>query len=142
MKRFISIVATLATVLITVPFTAVPAAQAGGSLTWTDISAQLSERNNRPIWAMAYANGSWFYTDGHDLWNGGQAYRYDGATQVNMTADLRNAGINRVDEIVSDGADTAIFLQDIVRLDDTLRIVVDKNGTLYNATNVIRGAFS
>lgn len=140
MKRFLSLIATVATILTSVPLAGIPTAQAGGSLwNWTDISAQLTERQNRPIWAMAYGDDAWFYTDGQNLWNGGQAYRYDGTTQVNITSDIRNAGLDRVDDIVSDGSDTVVFLQDVVRLDNGFRIAVNKNGTYYNVTDIVRG---
>lgn len=110
-----------------------------GAWTWTDVSDYVSNRTNRPIWAIAHANSGWFYTDGQNLWNGGQVYRFDGNTNVTVTNDVRNAGLDRVDDIVSDGADTALFLQDVVRTDNQFRIVVNKNGTYYNATDIVRG---
>jgi hypothetical protein len=140
-KRFFS---TLLVLAMALSFATVPAAQADtftGPWTWTDISGQLTERNNRPVWASAYANGNWFYTDGQDLWNGGQAYRYDGYTQINITTDVRNAGVNRVDDIVSDGQ-TILFLQDVVRLDNQLKAVTYRNGQYVNVTNTLRNALN
>lgn len=139
MKRFIAIFMAVATALplVNVPLTR--AATVTGPWTWTDLSAQLTERNNRPIWAMANANGSWFYTDGQDLWNGGQVYRYDGSTQVNITSDVRNAGVSRVDDVVSDGQ-TVLFLQNIVRMDNQLTVVGYQNGQYLNVTSNVRNA--
>lgn len=115
---------------------------ATGPWNWTDISSQLTVRSNRPIWAIAHSNQGWFYTDGQDLWNGGQVYRFDGQTQVNITNDVRNAGISRVDDIVSDNADTVLFLQDVVRLDNTVKVIVYKNGAYTNRTSVIQNSLA
>src|SRR3989344_5233276 len=138
------IFAILMTISMALPLGNVPFAQAEtitGPWTWTDISGQLTERHNRPIWASAYANGNWFYTDGQDLWSGGQVYRYDGFTQVNITTDVRVTGVNRVDDIVSDGQ-TVLFLQDVVRLDNQLKAVAYRNGQYINITNAVRGALN
>jgi len=108
-------------------------------LNWTDISDQLTVRTNRPVWAMTYANGNWFYTDGQDLWNGGQVYRYDGSTQVNITTDVRNAGISRVDDIVTDGTNV-IFFKDIFRLDNAVEAVRYRDGSYSNITSLIRSS--
>lgn len=141
MKRFLS---SVLGVLMTLPaaFLAPAAAIADGSATtgswvWTDISNQLTVRTNRPAWAVAYANSNWFYTDGQDLWNGGQVYRYDGYTQINITHDVRNAGLARVDDIVSDG-ETILFLQDVVRSDNQLSVVTYRNGQYTNITSQVR----
>ncbi len=113
---------------------------ATGSWQWQDISGQLTTRTNRPIWAMAYANGNWFYTDGQDLNHGGQVYRFDGQTQVNITNDVRNAGMNRIDDIVSDHSNTVLFLQDVVRYDNQLKVVSYQNGTYSNRTSQFQNA--
>ena len=140
MKRFFSFFVVLATMISALPIGNIPVAQAeDSSWQWSDISDYLSYRNNRPIWAMAHANSGWYFTDGLDLWNGGQVYRFDGTTSVTMTTDVRNAGLNRVDDIVSDGADTVVFLQDVVRYDRQFKIVVNKNGSYFNVTELIRG---
>jgi hypothetical protein len=141
MKR---IIAVFMTVLTALPLANVPMARAEsvtGPWTWTDISGQLTERNNRPMWAVAYANGSWFYTDGQDLWSGGQVYRYDGTTQINITSDVRNNGVNRVDDIVSDGQ-TVLFLQDVVRQDDAVKVTAYKNGQYLNITSTVQNALN
>lgn len=141
MKRFI---ASVLGVLMAAPtaFLAPAAAIADGVATtgpwvWTDLSSQLTHRTNRPVWAVAYAGGSWFYTDGQDLWNGGQVYRYDGSTQINITTDVRNAGLARVDDIVTDG-ETTLFLQDVVRLDNQLSVVAYRYGQYTNITSQVR----
>ena len=136
LKRFVAVF-TMASVglMLTVPVVADT-----NSFSWSEISGQLTTRTNRPVWAMAYANGNWFYTDGQDLWNGGQAYRYDGATQVNITTDLRNAGINRVDDIVSDGQNTW-FLQNVAQKNNSF-IVVSYNGNYTNISSTLRSYFN
>lgn len=140
MKRFLSslVIALLAIAIAPIQALAADTATTG-AWTWTDISSYASNRTNRPIWAMAHTNSGWFYTDGQNLWNSGQIYRFDGSTNVTVTNDVRSAGLDRVDDIVSDGADTVLFLQDVVRMDNQFRIVVNKNGTYYNATDVVRG---
>lgn len=139
MKRFLAIFMAVVTVLPTANIPFAHAETTTGPWTWTDLSSQLTERTNRPIWAMAYANGSWFYTDGLNLWNGGQVYRYDGSTQINITNDVRNAGVERVDDIVSDGS-SVLFLQDVVRQDNQLKIVSYRNGQYLNITTTVRNA--
>lgn len=136
MKRFLS---SLVFALIAIGASPLIAAAANADWSWSDLSSYLSVRDNRPVWAMAHTNAGWHLTDGQNLWSGGQVYRFDGSTSVNITTDIRNAGIDRVDDIVSDNADTTIFLQDVVRLDNKFRIVVNKNGTFYNATDIVRG---
>jgi hypothetical protein len=141
MKRFI---ATLTIIAMSFPLLGTPVAHADsvtGPWTWTDLSGQLTERSNRPIWAAGYANGSWFYTDGQNLWNGGQVYRYDGATQINITLDVRNAGIERVDDIVTDGQ-SVLFLQDIVRMDNQLKVAAYRNGQYLNITSTVRNVLN
>ncbi len=118
------------------------ASAATGPWSWHDISGQLTEQNNRPVWAVAHDNDGWFYTDGQNLWNGGQVYRYDGSTQVNVTNDVRSAGIDRVDDIVTDNAGTVLFLQDVVRLDNTLRVVAYRNGSYTNVTSNVRNVLN
>ncbi len=120
---------------------AMPTKAASNPLTWTNLSSQLSVRTNRPVWAMAYANNSWFYTDGQDLWNGGQVYRYDGYTQFNITLDVRNAGLSRVDDIVSDGQ-SVLFLKNIAPRNNQFEVVKYQYGSYTNFTGVLRNAFT
>lgn len=142
MKRFFSSLAIAIFAIMSTPVTTFAAEIPSNTWSWSDISSQLSQRNNRPVWAMAYGDNAWFYTDGQNLWNGGQAYRFDGSIQTNITAQVRNAGMDRVDDIVSDNASTVLFLQDVVRFDNQFRIVVFKNGSSYNATDAVRKAFA
>lgn len=116
-------------------------AQAQTGYIWTDISAQLTERQNRPVWAIARAGSYWFYTDGQDLWNGGQVYRYDGTTQVNITLDIRNAGLSRVDDIVSDGS-SVLFLKNVVRLDNSFEILKWNGSSYVGVGSYIRNSFA
>lgn len=138
MKRFLSTILMAAMALTLIPAFPETATAATGPWSWSDVSDYVTYRTNRPVWAIAHTNDGWFYTDGLDLWNGGQVYRFDGTTNVTVTMDVRNAGLSRVDDIVSDGADTVLFLQDVVRNDNNLRVVVNKNGTYYNITSVVR----
>lgn len=134
-KLLLSVAAFVAVASIAMP------ASAAMTFNWTDLSNQLTTRTNRPIWAMTYAQGNWFYTDGQDLWNGGQVYRYDGYTQTNITTEVRNAGISRVDDIVSDGQ-TAMFMQDIAPRSNIAQAVTYNASTGYrNITSNIRNAF-
>lgn len=80
---------------------------------WTDISSNLSPRQNRPVWAMAYGNPYWYFTDGQELYTGGHVWRTDGAWSVDITNEVRKAGLNRVDDIVSDGK-TVVYLKNVV----------------------------
>ena len=118
------------------------ASAATGPWSWRDISGQLTEQSNRPVWAVAHSEDGWFYTDGQNLWNGGQVYRYDGSTQVNITNDVRNAGLDRADDIVTDGSGSVLFLQDVVRLDNQFRIISLQNGSYTNITTTIRNYLS
>ncbi|MEO5927616.1 MAG: hypothetical protein ABIO72_02850 [Patescibacteria group bacterium] len=132
-KALLSFAAIVAALSMALP------TNAATSLNWTDLSSQLTTRTNRPVWAMAYANGNWFYTDGQELWNGGQVYRYDGTTQTNITTDVRNAGISRVDDIVTDGMNV-IFFKNIFRLDNSIEAVRYNSGSYSNVSTQIRSA--
>jgi hypothetical protein len=130
-KLLLSVLVFVAATVVALP------THAATTFNWTDLSSQLAARTNRPVWAMAYANGNWFYTDGLDLWNGGQVYRYDGATQTNITVDVRNTGISRVDDIVSDGQ-SVLFLQNVATKSNILVAVRYSNGTYTNLTSILR----
>src|SRR5689334_11081532 len=132
-KALFSFAALLVMTLMAVPVSAAT------TFNWTDLSSQLTVRTNRPVWAMAYANGNWFYTDGQDLWNGGQVYRYNGTTQTNITVAVRNAGISRVDDIVSDGSNV-VFLKNVFRLDNQVEALRYRDGSYTNVTSWIRAA--
>ncbi len=102
---FIS-VAIAAVFAVSLPATAVAATS---PWTWTDISSQVSVRKNRPVWAMAYVKPYWYFTDGQTLAKTGRVWRTDGWTSKDITKDVKNAGLTRVDNIVSDGA-TVFFI--------------------------------
>ena len=136
------LVTSLFAAIAALSFALVPTAQAATNpWTWSDISGQLSYTNNRPVWAMAYASPYWFYTDGLDLWNGGQVYRYDGSTQVNITRNVRDAGISRVDDIVSDGQ-SVLFLKGVVARNNQFEVVKYQNGSYTNLTSTVRSSFA
>lgn len=132
------LITSLFAAITVLSFAFVPAASAATNpWSWSDISGQLSYTNNRPVWAMAYASPYWFYTDGLDLWNGGQVYRYDGSTQVNITTDVRNAGLSRVDDIVSDGQ-SVLFLKGVVARNNQFEAVRYQSGSYTNVTTSLR----
>ncbi|MFZ2804303.1 MAG: hypothetical protein WA001_03695 [Patescibacteria group bacterium] len=121
---------------------AIPAIADAGPYHWTDISSKLTIRRNRPIWAMAYANGNWFYSDGENFNANGQVYRSNGTTQVNITQDLRNALMSRVDDIVSDGQ-SVIFLQDMApRNNQFTAIEYYPDGSYANVTSALRNVLA
>ncbi|OGL73419.1 hypothetical protein A3E39_03615 [Candidatus Uhrbacteria bacterium RIFCSPHIGHO2_12_FULL_60_25] len=138
MKRFLFNLVAM-TVAMTLWSPQVAVAQTG--YTWTDISGQLTERQNRPVWAVARAGSYWFYTDGQDLWNGGQVYRYDGSTQVNITSDVRNAGLTRIDDIVSDGQ-SVLFLKNVVRRDNSFEILKWNSSGYIGVGSYVRNTFA
>ncbi len=140
LRRFLTTAALVAVVLATAFGTVQPAA-ASSTLNWTDISSQVTYQTNRPVWAMAYANGSWFYTDGLDLWNGGQVYQSNGYTMSNITLNVRNAGLSRVDDIVSDGQ-TILFLKGVVANNNAFEAVAFQNGYYNNVTSQLRQGFN
>lgn len=112
-------------------------------LTWTDISNQVQYRTNRPVWASAYANGYWYFTDGQELWSGGQVYRTNGTNVTNITNQIRNAGLSRVDDIVSDG-ESVLFIYGtaIGNGNSYFSIVKYQNGSYTNQTANIRSALN
>ena len=99
-----------------------------GPWQWNDISDKLSVRENRPVWASAYAHPYWFLTDGQELYTGGHVWKTDGAIVTDITAEVRNAGLNRVDDIVSDGQ-TIMFLKNVVSNTKNFEILTYKDGT-------------
>jgi hypothetical protein len=95
----------------------VPKTHAGGSVwSWTDISNKIAERQNRPIWAITRGEPYWYFTDGQELYSGGHVWRTDGTYIADITVEVRNAGLTRVDDIVSDGS-TVLFLKNITNRD-------------------------
>jgi hypothetical protein len=107
---------------------------ATGPWSWHDISSRVTYQTQRPIWAAAWSEDGWFYTDGLNLWSGGQVYWFDGQTSSMVTLDVRNANVERVDDMVSDRAGTVLFLQDVVRCNNTVRSVFDSNEGISSIT--------
>ncbi|MBD3281752.1 hypothetical protein GF391_03320 [Candidatus Uhrbacteria bacterium] len=101
-------------VMLTLSFVAVATSASAntGPWQWTDISENLGARENRPVWASAYAHPYWYLTDGQELYTGGHVWKTDGAIMEDITVEVRNAGLNRVDDIVTDGQ-TVIYLKSI-----------------------------
>lgn len=120
-------IATLAIVSLTamVPQSALAAT---GPWQWSDISDKLTARENRPVWAMAYASPYWYMTDGQDLYSGGHVWKTDGAIVSDITSEVRTAGLSRVDDIVSDGQ-TIIFLKNVVSGTRNFEALSLKGGT-------------
>jgi len=120
-------IATLAIVSLTamVPQSALAAT---GPWQWSDISDKLTARENRPVWAMARAESYWYLTDGQDLAAGGHVWRTDGSVMDDITAQVRNAGLSRVDDIISDGQ-MVIFLKNVVSNSRNYEALSLKGGT-------------
>lgn len=117
-----------------------PAASAStGPWTWTDLSSQIAERQSRPVWASAFSSPYWFFTDGQDLYSGGHVWKTDGSSVSDITLDVRNAGLSRVDDIVSDGQ-TILFLKNVTSRNHSFE-VVSYNGSYVNRTSVLRSMF-
>jgi len=134
--RFSAVLALVASMVIS----ATPAL-AGGGYDWTDISDKIAERTNRPVWAMAYASPYWYLTDGQELWSGGHVWRTEGTTMADITTDVRNAGISRVDDIVSDGQ-TVLFLKNVVAANNNFEAVRAMNDNYQNVTSNLRQTFA
>lgn len=78
---------------------------------------------------MAQAGGAWYFTDGLDFAKGGHVWRTNGTTSSDITDRIRGAGLNRVDDIVSNGT-VALFLQDVAAANNSFGIV-SYDGTSY-----------
>lgn len=143
MKRLFSFFLIVVLLLNTFLPMQVKAQSITGPWTWTDISSQITHRTNRPLWAIGYASGSWFYTDGLiPIGSLGQVYRYDGFIQTNITEDIVTAGLTRVDDIVTDGQ-TVLFLQGVVSWSNyLLGIVAYQNGHYVNVTEAVKSVLA
>ncbi len=119
--------------------TMMPASAATGPWSWNDISDKIADRQNRPIWASVYASPYWYLTDGQDLWNGGHVWKTDGNYLTDITVEVRNAGISRVDDILSDGQ-TILFLKNIVARNNNFEVLAF-NGNYDNKTSYLRQYF-
>jgi archaellum component FlaF (FlaF/FlaG flagellin family) len=99
-----------------------------GPWQWSDISDKLSVRTNRPVWASAFAHPYWYLTDGQELYTGGHIWKTDGSVMTDITAEVRSAGLNRVDDIVTDGQ-TIMFLKNVVSKTNNYEVLTYKDGT-------------
>ena len=107
---------------------AVSAQAATGPWNWTDMSDSLTVRKNRPVWSIGRAEPYWYMTDGQELYTGGHVWKTDGAIVSDITADIRTAGLNRVDDMVSDGQ-TVLFLKNIASANRNFEVLAYNNGT-------------
>lgn len=119
----------------------IPSSAATGPWNWKDVSDQIPLRSNRPIWAIAYASRAWFYTDGQDLAKTGHVWRTDGKTSREITAEIRSAGLSRVDDIVSDGI-TVLFLKNHARQNRSLEVLALNNMGYSHRTAEFRAILS
>ena len=99
-----------------------------GPWQWSDISDKLSTTANRPVWASAFAHPYWYLTDGQELYTGGHVWKTDGSVMTDITTEVRNAGLNRVDDIVTDGQ-TIMFLKNVVSNTNNYEVLTYKDGT-------------
>ncbi|MFA6446732.1 MAG: hypothetical protein WCW31_00555 [Patescibacteria group bacterium] len=77
----------------------VGASAATTDLSWQDISNQLQARQNRPVWAVAYANSAYLMTDGQDITSGGHVWRMENGKISDISQEVCQAGLSRVDSI-------------------------------------------
>ncbi|MBU0540257.1 hypothetical protein KKF59_00270 [Patescibacteria group bacterium] len=133
MKRLYPIFFAFFGVMLALP------AVAANPLSWTDLSDKLAVRSNRTVWAMAY-NNNLYYTDGLDLWNGGQVYRKEQHGVVNITSEVRSAGLSRVDDIVTDGQ-SVLFLKNPDLRNNQFEVLKYRSGIYTNVTSAWRSSF-
>jgi len=105
---------------------------------WVDVSDKLTVRRDRPVWAIARAEKYWYLTDGQDLRTGGHVWRTTGSNMSDVTKEVRNAGLNRVDDLVSDGQ-TVLLLSRVMAADASFEVVAQA-GALTNLTLMLRQA--
>lgn len=137
MKRLSSICLALFGIML-----AIQPAAAAKPLNWTDLSDQVAVQTNRTVWAMAYNDNldNLYYTDGLDLWNGGQVYRKEQHQVVNITLEVRSAGLSRVDDIVTDGR-SVLFLKNPNLRNNQFEVLKYRRGIYTNVTSAWRSAF-
>jgi len=136
MKHTLYRAIAIATITASAVFSALSPALAQGNWSWTDISDKIAERQNRPVWAMAYASPYWYFTDGQDLYSGGHVWKTEGTAMSDMTSDVRNAGISRVDDIVTDGT-TVLFLKNITPRNNSIEVLA-YNGSFTSLTSRVQ----
>ena len=116
------------------------AVSAQSSWRWTDISKKIGVRQNRPVWAVAEARGYLFITDGLAFVKGGKVKRLNGSSGTDLTRSLRDVGLTRVDDIVSDGK-TVLFLKNVTARDTTFEVVSFNGKQFLNHTDRLRAWF-
>jgi len=94
-----------------------------GDWQWQDVSDKLPARDGRPVWAIAQMGGYWYFTDGLPFDAGGYVMRTNGKNYENITLKISELGLERVDDIRSNGTEVA-FLQDVVKRDGSIKTVI------------------
>ncbi|MBU2566818.1 hypothetical protein KKG46_04650 [Patescibacteria group bacterium] len=110
-----------------------------GAWHWQDVSENVGMRDGRAIWAVAKAGGYWYFTDGINFNEHGKVMRTDGQSYEDITLYVQQQGLERVDDIVSDG-EGVMFLQDIVKRDGSYKVVSFDGITYEDATELLKEA--
>lgn len=105
---------------------------------WSDISSLVPIQTNRPVWALAYAGSNWIGTDGQDMNISGRLWKTDGTNAMDLTIQAKNAGISRVDFLVSDGK-TTLLIQNPGQLNT---VIVSYDQDFRNRTSEIMSYFT
>lgn len=82
---------------------ALPAAAATGPWSWEDISAKIPiKRDNWRVMAVGHFGNDWYFTNSKAFANGGKVWKlWQEGKVTEVTGSLKNAGLVRVDGIVS-----------------------------------------
>jgi hypothetical protein len=141
MKKLIqrSMFAGAALAAIALGFSATAASAATGPWNWTDVSSQVSLRQNRTVWAMVHAGSSYFGTDGLDLSVGRVWQTNPSGMATDLTSIIRNAGLTRVDDIATDGK-TVLFLKNMTSSINSQEVVSYTDGVATNNSALIQSA--
>lgn len=114
-----------------------------GAWTWTDISEKIPHRTNRPVWDVAKTEDGWIFTDGLPFDEGGFVVLTDGSEETDITNELRDAGLTRVDDIVeSFNQENSLFTEGVFSRGNAYSLVQTAKGedsAVYNnVSDVIR----
>ncbi len=141
MKKLIqrSMFAGAALAAIALGCSATAASAATGPWNWTDVSSQVSLRQNRTVWAMVHSGSSYFGTDGLDLSVGRVWQTNPSGVATDLTSVVRNAGLTRVDDLATDGT-TVLFLKNMNSSINSQEVVSYKDGIATNVTSLIQGS--
>ena len=110
-----------------------------GAWHWEDVSENVGLRDGRAIWAVAKAGSYWYFTDGINFNEHGKVMRTDGQSYEDITLYVQQQGLERVDDIVSDG-EGVMFLQDIVKKDGSYKAVSFDGESYEDATELLKEA--